>query len=70
MSLKIIWFIIKSFSNKKIASLLKTDFIILVKPSSRPFKRMGVVLVNDNLQTPIEEIIKKAKEAAGMITVN
>ena len=50
--------------------MLKTDFIILVKPSSRPFKRMGVVLVNDNLQTPIEEIIKKAKEATGMITVN
>ena len=31
---------------------------------------MGVVLVNDKLETPTKEIIKKAKEAAGMITVN
>lgn len=31
---------------------------------------MGVVLVNDKLETPIKEIIEKAKEAARMITVN
>ena len=31
---------------------------------------MGVVLVNDKLETLIEEINKKAKEAARMITVN
>ncbi|MBC7556896.1 MAG: hypothetical protein H7195_08050 [Chryseobacterium sp.] len=48
----------------------KTDFRIFGKPSSRPFRRMGIVLINDNLETPIEEIIKKAKETAGMITVN
>lgn len=53
-----------------IASLPKTDFNIFGKPSSRPFRRMGIVLVNDNLETPIEEIIEKAKEAARMITVN
>lgn len=55
---------------EKIASLPKTDFRIFGKPSSRPFRRMGVVLVNDNLETPIEEIIEKTKEAARMITVN
>jgi phosphoribosylglycinamide formyltransferase 2 len=31
---------------------------------------MGVALVNDTLETPITQIIEKAKEAAALIHVN
>jgi phosphoribosylglycinamide formyltransferase 2 len=54
---------------EKIASLPKTDFRIFGKPTSRPYRRMGVSLVNDHLETPIEEIVELAKEAAKLIKV-
>ena len=54
---------------EKIASLPKTDFRIFGKPTSRPYRRMGVSLVNSNLETPIEEIVELAKEAAKLIKV-
>jgi phosphoribosylglycinamide formyltransferase 2 len=31
---------------------------------------MGVALVNDTLETPIEEIVERAKVAASLIKVN
>ena len=52
-----------------IAALAKTDFRIFGKPSSRPYRRMGVALVYDSLETPIEDIVEKAKEAAGLVRV-
>ena len=55
---------------EKVAVLPKTDFRIFGKPSSRPFRRMGVVLVNDAADKPIETIVEKAKAAAQLITVN
>lgn len=55
---------------EKIAALPKTDFRIFGKPTSRPFRRMGVALVNDSLETPIETVVEKAKKAAGLITVH
>ena len=55
---------------EKVASLSKTDFRIFGKPTSRPFRRMGVVLVNDSLDTPIEEIVEKAKKTATLVKVN
>jgi phosphoribosylglycinamide formyltransferase 2 len=55
---------------EKIAAFPKTDFRIFGKPSSRPYRRMGVALVNDTLQTPIEEIVESAKKAAALVTVN
>lgn len=54
---------------EKIASLPKTDFRIFGKPTSRPYRRMGVSLVNDDLERPIEEITSLAKEAAQLIKV-
>ena len=54
---------------EKIAALPKTDFRIFGKPTSRPYRRMGVSLVNDTLETPIEEVIEKAKSAAKLITI-
>jgi phosphoribosylglycinamide formyltransferase 2 len=55
---------------EKIAALSKTDFRIFGKPTSRPYRRMGVALTNDTLETPITEIVERAKEAAKLITVN
>ena len=55
---------------EKIAALPKTDFRIFGKPTSRPYRRMGVSLVSDHLETPIEKIVEKAKAAANLITVN
>ncbi|RXR29664.1 formate-dependent phosphoribosylglycinamide formyltransferase [Flavobacterium piscinae] len=54
---------------EQIASLPKTDFRIFGKPTSRPYRRMGVALVNDSLETPMEEIIERAKTAAKLVKV-
>jgi phosphoribosylglycinamide formyltransferase 2 len=54
---------------EKIASLPKTNFRIFGKPTSRPYRRMGVSLVNNHLETPIEEIVELAKEAAKLVKV-
>jgi phosphoribosylglycinamide formyltransferase 2 len=54
---------------EKIAALPKTDFRIFGKPTSRPYRRMGVSLVSDSLETPIEEIVEKAKAAASLVKV-
>jgi len=55
---------------ERVASLPKTDFRIFGKPSSRPYRRMGVVLSHDVLSTPIEKVIERVKETAKLITVN
>jgi phosphoribosylglycinamide formyltransferase 2 len=55
---------------EKIAALPKTDFRIFGKPTSRPYRRMGVALVNDSLETSIEEIVEKAKIAARLVKIN
>lgn len=53
-----------------IAALPKTDFRLFGKPSSRPYRRMGVALVNDTLATPMETIVEKAKAAAALVKVH
>jgi len=54
---------------EEIAALAKTDFRIFGKPSSRPYRRMGVALTYDTLETPVEEIVERAKEAAALVKV-
>ncbi|MGK4566989.1 formate-dependent phosphoribosylglycinamide formyltransferase [Flavobacterium sp. 3HN19-14] len=54
---------------EKIAALPKTDFRIFGKPTSRPYRRMGVALTNDSLETPVEEVTERAIAAAKLITV-
>ncbi len=54
----------------EVAGLPKTDFRIFGKPTSRPYRRMGVVLTSDTLDTKIEEVVERAKTAAKLITVN
>lgn len=55
---------------EKIAALPKTDFRIFGKPSTRPYRRMGVALTSDTLETPIEEVVERAKNASKLITIN
>ncbi len=55
---------------EKVAALQKTDFRIFGKPTSRPYRRMGVVLSHDSLAIPIEEIVERAKTTSKLITVN
>jgi phosphoribosylglycinamide formyltransferase 2 len=53
-----------------VAALPKTDFRIFGKPTSRPYRRMGIVLTSDTLDTSIEEVVERAKAAAQLVTVN
>ena len=48
----------------------KTAFRLFGTPTSRPYRRMGVVLNYDTLDTPIEEIVEKAKKIATLVKVN
>ncbi|RZK11073.1 MAG: formate-dependent phosphoribosylglycinamide formyltransferase [Flavobacterium sp.] len=54
---------------EKIAGLAKTDFRIFGKPTTRPYRRMGVALTNDTLETPVEEIVERAKDASKLVTI-
>lgn len=53
-----------------VAGNSKTDLRLFGKPTSRPYRRMGVVLSYDSTETPIEEIVEKAKATAQLIKVN
>jgi phosphoribosylglycinamide formyltransferase 2 len=55
---------------EKIAALPNTDFRIFGKPTSRPYRRMGVALVSNTTDTPIEDIVQKANPAAARLKVN
>lgn len=55
---------------EEIAALPNTDFRIFGKPTSRPYRRMGVALVADSISTPVEEIVEKAKAAAVLVSVH
>lgn len=55
---------------EKIAALPKTDFRLFGKPTSRPYRRMGVALTYDNTDTSVETIVEKAIAAAALVKVN
>ncbi|MBD3583897.1 formate-dependent phosphoribosylglycinamide formyltransferase [Flavobacterium selenitireducens] len=54
---------------EEIAGLPKTDFRLFGKPTSRPYRRMGVALVSDTADTSVEEVVEKAKAAAKLVKV-
>lgn len=54
---------------EEVAGLEKTDIRIFGKPSARPYRRMGVVLTSDGLDTPVTAVVAKAKDAASKIKV-
>lgn len=55
---------------EEISALPKTDFRIFGKPTSRPYRRMGVALTYDTVNSPIENVVNAAKKAASLVTVN
>ncbi len=52
-----------------VARAKKSDFRLFGKPSSRPYRRMGVVVTYDGLQGDIKEVTKRAKELASKVVV-
>ncbi len=48
----------------------KTDVRVFNKPSTRPFRRMAVVLTNDNLGTNVDNVKAKAMKLASLITIS
>jgi phosphoribosylglycinamide formyltransferase 2 len=46
-----------------------TDVRIFGKPTTRPYRRMGVALVHDDLNADIDHLRKKAKETADKISI-
>jgi len=48
---------------------LKTDIRLFGKPNTRPYRRMGVVLVNDEVNTNMDALIKKANTLANKVVV-
>lgn len=53
-----------------LAALPQTDFRIFGKPTTRAYRRMGVALTFDSLETPVEEVVERAKAAAALVKVN
>jgi phosphoribosylglycinamide formyltransferase 2 len=47
-----------------------TDVRIFGKPTTRPYRRMGVALVYDDLNADIDHLRKKAKETADKISIH
>lgn len=54
---------------EKISGLPKTDFRLFGKPSSRPYRRMGIVLTYDDLHIPIEQTTQRAIDAVQLISM-
>ncbi len=54
---------------EKIASAPQSDFRIFGKPTSRPYRRMGVVLTYNKVGTDIEKITQRAKDLAALVKV-
>src|SRR5690606_5247799 len=52
-----------------IASEPKSDFRLFGKPTSRPYRRMGVVLTYDSLDGNVANVTEKAKELAAKVKV-
>ena len=52
-----------------LANSPKTDFRLFGKPTSRPYRRMGVVVCYDTIHSDVTAITQKAKELAQKVKV-
>jgi phosphoribosylglycinamide formyltransferase 2 len=52
------------------AKIPNSDFKIFGKPTSRPYRRMGVALAYDTIDTPIDSVRARAAQVANLIQVN
>jgi phosphoribosylglycinamide formyltransferase 2 len=48
----------------------RSDVKLFGKPSTRPYRRMGVALTYDSIDTPIESLVEKATAIAKEITIS
>lgn len=55
---------------EELASQPLSDFRLFGKPTSRPYRRMGVALAYAAFETPIEEIVERAKKNTNLVKVN
>lgn len=59
-----------TFSNMEaVASAPKSDFRLFGKPTSRPYRRMGVVVTYDSLGGDVTQVTQRAKELAAKVEV-
>ncbi len=59
-----------TFTNiQEIASAPKSDFRLFGKPTSRPYRRMGVIVTYDSLDASVSEVTERAKQLAAKIEV-
>ena len=54
---------------EEVANTVKSDFRLFGKPSSRPYRRMGVVATYDSKESDVTEVTQRAKELASKIKV-
>lgn len=57
-------------SIEDVAAASKCDFRLFGKPTSRPYRRMGVVVTYDELSGDIKNVTDRAKELAKKVIVN
>ncbi len=55
---------------EKVATASNTDFRLFGKPSSRPYRRMGVVVTYDSLDGDVKAVTERAKSLANEVTVH
>lgn len=55
---------------EKAFELTNTEIRLFGKPSTRPYRRMGVALVSDSVEADTTELRRKAKQAADSISIN
>lgn len=48
----------------------RSDVKLFGKPSTRPYRRMGVALTYDTIETPIDSLVEKATTIANEITIS
>ena len=53
----------------KVLENSNTDVRLFAKPTTRPYRRMGVVLTYDNLQSDVNEVKQKAMDLSKQITI-
>ncbi len=54
---------------EELAAIPKSDFRLFGKPSSRPYRRMGVVVTYDSVNGNLKDVTEKAKELAKIVSV-
>jgi len=53
----------------ELAAAPKSDFRLFGKPSSRPYRRMGVVITYDDIKGDVDTVTKRAKDMAQKVKV-